>query len=252
HTDQPVVLLVDDHQDVLEYLQICVSSQYQVLTASDGEEALSLAIEQIPDLIVSDIMMERMNGYQLLEELKGNIITNHIPVILLTAKTSQEERQLGIKMGADAYLCKPFDQKELLLRIQNLLQLLENNKLKFQHPRLAVSSQLSSSRDLFLDQLESFVREHILEDFGVEDVAYHFSVSRVQLYRKVKATTGKSVSAYIRLIRLYEGRKLLRTTPRNISEIAFEVGFKDPNYFSRTFQEEFGRSPSDFRLKVAD
>ena len=244
-----MVLLVDDHDDVLEYLKICINPYYQVITASNGKEGLQKARNEVPDLIVSDIMMDKMDGYQLVRKLKEDLITQHIPVILLTARTTQEEKILGLKLGADAYLSKPFDQAELIYRISNLMTHQDIMIRKFSSANLQDLDRISP-HDEFLDQLEQFVKTNILAEFSVEDVAKHFNISRVQLYRKVKAITGKSVSAYIRLIRLYKGKQLLRNTVKSISEIAYEVGFKDPNYFSRSFQESFNQSPSEYRLRI--
>ena len=250
-TDRPIALLVDDHQDVLDYLSICVEMHYQVLQAKDGASAVGIAIEQVPDIIISDVMMPVMDGHQMLQQLRKNVVTNHIPVILLSARSSQEERNLSLSHGADAYLSKPFNEHELLSVMKNQLVRLNTLKEKFSRFSNEVKVDTLDPSDEFLDRLEAFVRAQLVMDFSVEEVAKEFQLSRVQLYRKVKALTGHSVSSYIRLIRLFEGKHLLRTTSKTIAEIAYEVGFKDPNYFSRTFREQFQVTPGKFREVTA-
>ncbi|MCL4115872.1 UNVERIFIED_CONTAM: hypothetical protein GTU68_035718 [Idotea baltica] len=194
-------------------------------------------------------MMPIKDGYEVCAILRAHDATSHIPIIMLTAKATQEEKRKGLSVGADAYLTKPFDQKELNIRVTGLLSQRRLLQEKYSH-RLEVPELLVHDvEDQFLDQIQHFVESHLNQDFSVKDLATHLHMSRVQLYRKVKALTGKSVSLFIRLIRLYKARKLLLTTKKNVTEVAYETGFSDPSYFSRVFKEEFSVNPSEVRNK---
>ena len=248
--EKPVVLLVDDDPDVLYYLQLCIEDKFGIEIAKNGKEGLESARHGIPDLIVSDVMMSEMDGYELLVQLRSDELTNHIPVILLTARTTQEEKRMGLSLGADAYLTKPFDQKELLIRIQGLLDRNQTLKEHFSKSGFRLDQLQERPQDEFLDKIEEYVFQNLSVGFSIEDLSKHLGVSRIQLYRKVKGITGKSPSNYVRLIRLLEARKRIFYSQDNISEIAYSVGFKDPAYFSRVFQQEFDVSPSKYRQQM--
>ncbi|MBC6993355.1 7TM diverse intracellular signaling domain-containing protein [Neolewinella lacunae] len=250
--EQPCILIVDDNADVREYIFGLLKGAYQLRQASDGESGVAAALEEVPDLIISDIMMPRRNGYELSKELKGDQRTSHIPIILLTAKVTQEDKLAGLESGADVFLTKPFDRAELLLRIENLLEnrrKLRNYYAEGQVPALADALR-PDPEAAFLAVLEKVVMERLDDpSLDVPQLAAAVAMSQSQMYRKLKAVTGKTPSQFMRSVRLRRGRELLTDPARNVSEIAYAVGFSDPNYFSRTFNDEFGCNPSDWRKK---
>ena len=252
HSDQlPTVLIVDDNADIRAYLRNILQQDYQINEASDGQQGLALANEIVPDLIVSDVMMPVMNGLEFCQRVKINLATSHIPVILLTARALSQHQIEGYESGADAYITKPFSSDLLLARISNLLksrQLLkgvfgtgngEKNAKKEQQP-------LTEKEDIFLTKFREFIEKNLSDsDLGVETIGAELGLSRVQLYRKIKALTGLSPVELLRTARLQKGRQLLERTDKTISEIAYEVGFTAPSYFTKCFKDEFGISPSD-------
>ncbi|PHN07847.1 ATP-binding protein [Flavilitoribacter nigricans] len=247
--DLPQLLLIEDNPDLQEYIQNLLRETYMVHTAGDGQRGIELAIELIPDVIISDVMMPEKNGYEVCEVLKQDERTSHIPIILLTAKAAQRDKIKGLQYGADAYLTKPFDSEELFVRLEKLIQLRRELQAHFAPDRELVNTNgRHPQEEAFLQKLRSELDERISDpDFGVRDLAQSVGMSHTQMYRKIKALTGKTPSSFIRSARLQRGREFLQSTDLNVSEIAYEVGFADPNYFSRTFLQEFHTSPSDFR-----
>ena len=249
--DQALILLIEDNRDVVDYIKLCLSD-YRIIEANNGASGIELAIDKVPDLIITDIMLPLKDGYEVCSIVRANPVSSHIPIIMLTAKATAAERKAGLSLGADAYLTKPFDQEELLIRIENLLSQRKLLQQKYSNSiKLAGKTPtLPDHEESFLDAIQRFVHQHIEKDITVEELANTMSMSRVQLYRKVKALTDMSVSKYISLIRLYEARKRLRKTQITVSQVAYDVGFSDPSYFSKLFKEAFGHSPSD--VKAAD
>lgn len=247
--EQPTVLIVEDHKDLRQYLNYCLRREYQVLEAGNGQAGLKLAISEIPDIIVTDVMMPEMDGYTMCQALKENPLTSHIPVIMLTAKADAPSRLHGLELGAEAYLAKPFLQKELLIRVRKLLEL--RQQLKEFYNRLIegrVTVIPEDPEQAFLTDARSCVLEHIdVSAFGVEELAKALAVSRTQLHRKLTQTTGHSAGRFIRDIRLSEAKKRLQQTNHPISEIAYQCGFNDPNYFARLFRQEEGMTPTELR-----
>ena len=269
------VLIVDDNADIRAYLRSILQDRYQVNEAADGQQGLSLANEIVPDLIVSDVMMPVMNGLEFCQRIKGGMATSHIPVILLTARALSKHQIEGYESGADAYITKPFSAELLLARIDNLLKSRHQLKNLFgdksqetedrskkagdgrqetgdqsqQQGNLQTpdSSKIASSKiDPFLLKLRDFIEANMTDsDLSVETIGAELGLSRVQLYRKVKALTGQSPVELLRAARLHKGRQLLETTNKTISEVAYEVGFSAPSYFAKCFKDEFGVSPSD-------
>lgn len=241
-TETPLVLLVEDNQDVIYYLKSCLEGIYQIAIARNGKIGLEKAIETIPDVIVSDVMMPEMDGFELCQALKTNAITNHIPVILLTAKVTTEDKMEGLTHGADAYLTKPLQKEELLLRLNNLV---EHQKRMQQRYQAEPNGSPQEAEDPFLAKFRQIVEEH-LEDpnFNVAQLSRAMGLSRVQIHRKLKALLDISITQFIRNIRLNEARRLLKETELTVSEIAYQVGFKDASHFSRVFNEHFGERPS--------
>ena len=248
--DLPKLLIVEDNPDVMEYLITCLDVDYQLSFAHDGQEGLEKATEKIPDLIISDVMMPRMDGFTMCNQLKSDQRTSHIPIILLTAKADADSRITGLERGANAYLAKPFNQRELKAQLKNLFSLRQSLQLRYTN-----LENLEPSKEPEIEQEDIFVlnlKELIIKN--LDDLNYDLNalskdlyLSRSQLGRKVKALTGKSPAVFIRTIRLTEARRLLLTTDRSVKEIAYDVGFSGHNYFTNSYTTEFNESPSDTR-----
>jgi len=252
--ERPMVLVVEDNADVRQYLHHCLSGKYQVEMAMNGQQGIDKAIELIPDLIVSDVMMPEKDGLELCQTLKLDERTSHIPIVLLTARAAVEDRLAGLSRGADAYLTKPFNREELLIRLDQLLKLRKRLQQRYggaHPPQSPAQDEATRIEDTFLAKVHALV-ESKLDDssFGIDQLCNALAMSRSQLHRKLKALSGRSASHYIRSIRLQKGREMLLNTDLGIAEIAYDVGFSDPNYFSRTFYKEFGINPSEVRKKA--
>ncbi len=250
NTNRPTVLVIDDNTDIRQYERTLLQDEYIVLEAADGKEGLSVAIKEVPDLVICDVMMPVMDGLEFTKQLKTNTATSHIPVIMLTAKNLEEHRAEGYEHGADSYITKPFHSKVLLARIENLLrqrQLLKNLYQGTKEAEKEISEAHLEDRDKqFLKQLQAIIQKNLSDsDFGVEDMGQQIGLSRVQLYRKVKAMTGSSVVDLLRKARLAKARRLLETRSMSVSEVAYEVGFSAPSYFTKCFKEEYGMLPGD-------
>lgn len=250
NTNRPTVLVIDDNTDIRQYERTILQDEYIVLEAADGKEGLSVAMKEVPDLVICDVMMPVMDGLEFTEQLKTNTATSHIPVIMLTAKNLEEHRAEGYEHGADSYITKPFHSKVLLARIENLLrqrQLLKNLYQGTKEAEKEISEAHLEDRDKqFLKQLQAIIQKNLSDsEFGVEDMGQQIGLSRVQLYRKVKAMTGSSVVDLLRKARLAKARRLLETRSMSVSEVAYEVGFSAPSYFTKCFKEEYGMLPGD-------
>ena len=250
NTNRPTVLVIDDNTDIRQYERTLLQDEYIVLEAADGKEGLSVAIKEVPDLVICDVMMPVMDGLEFTKQLKTNTATSHIPVIMLTAKNLEEHRAEGYEHGADSYITKPFHSKVLLARIENLLrqrQLLKHLYQGTKETEKEISESLLEDRDKqFLKQLQAIIQKNLSDsEFGVEDMGQQIGLSRVQLYRKVKAMTGSSVVDLLRKARLAKARRLLETRSMSVSEVAYEVGFSAPSYFTKCFKEEYGMLPGD-------
>lgn len=237
--EKPILLIVEDNDDVAVYLKSCLEPHYHFLMAKNGKIGLEKALEKIPDIIISDVMMPEMDGFELCQHLKNDARTNHIPIILLTAKSTLEDKLTGLSKGADAYLEKPFNKEELLIRLRQLIQIrkniLERNNLEVE----------DKPQDEFLLKIHQIVLEH-LEDasFDVSRLVEKMNMSRTQLHRKIKALTDLSTTQFVRIIRLQEAKKMLKSNTLNVSEVAYKVGYKNPTNFSTHFKAYFGVSPS--------
>ena len=250
NTNRPTVLVIDDNTDIRQYERTLLQDEYIVLEAADGKEGLSVAMKEVPDLVICDVMMPVMDGLEFTERLKTNTATSHIPVIMLTAKNLEEHRAEGYEHGADSYITKPFHSKVLLARIENLLrqrQLLKNLYQGTKEAEKEISEAHLEDRDKqFLKQLQAIIQKNLsYSEFGVEDMGQQIGLSRVQLYRKVKAMTGSSVVDLLRKARLAKARRLLETRSMSVSEVAYEVGFSAPSYFTKCFKDEYGMLPGD-------
>ena len=250
NTNRPTVLVIDDNTDIRQYERTLLQDEYVVLEAADGKEGLAVALKEVPDLVICDVMMPVMDGLEFTKQLKTNTATSHIPVIMLTAKNLEEHRAEGYEHGADSYITKPFHSKVLLARIENLLrqrQLLKHLYQGTKETEKEISESHLEDRDKqFLKQLQAIIQKNLSDsEFGVEDMGQQIGLSRVQLYRKVKAMTGSSVVDLLRKARLAKARRLLETRSMSVSEVAYEVGFSAPSYFTKCFKEEYGMLPGD-------
>ncbi len=250
--DKTQVLLIEDNKDVATYIQSLLHHKYHILLAKNGQEGIDLALKTIPDIIISDVMMPEKDGYEVCQTLKSDERTSHIPIILLTAKAQQKDKVTGLKYGADAYLMKPFDKEELFVRLEKLLELRKALQQKHSASIINISKPEKnlppSLEEIFLQKISLAIDEH-LNDSNLTNaiLCKKLHLSNMQLYRKLKALTGKTPTLFIRSYRLQKSLELLKNTSLNISEIAYDVGFSDPAYFSRAFKEEFGKPPSDIR-----
>ena len=250
--DVPTLLIVDDNADIRTLLRTILQPHYQLLEAADGQEGLRVAHEQVPDLIVSDVMMPVMNGLEFCQQIKTDFVTSHIPVILLTARALNKHQIEGYESGADAYITKPFQADLLLARISNLLKSRlqlrnlwssnEQKEEKTEKPKVEVKE------NAFILRFKAVVEEKMTDsDLSVEDIGAEMNLSRVQLYRKVKALTGCSPIDLLRKARLTEAQRLLISSDLSVSEIAYKVGFTSPSYFTKCFKDEYGKVPGELR-----
>ena len=245
-TAKPEVLIIDDNIDIRTYLRSVLSEKYNVSEAADGKVGLELARKIVPDIVLSDIMMPVMDGLAFCQQLKTDKAISHIPVILLTARSLDEQRAEGYEHGADAYLSKPFSLRLLFSRIDNLIQSRKKlSKLFSNSDENDAFEKLSNETDkTFAAQLRKIIQDNLSDnEFNVERIGDEIGLSRVQLYRKVKALTGYSPVEMLRKARLTRARHLLRTTEKTVSEVAYAVGFSTPSYFSKCYKDEFGESP---------
>lgn len=246
----PVLLIIEDNLDVITYIKTCLQGNYQLHTAHDGKEGIDKALEIIPDIIISDVMMPYKDGFEVTKTLKSDERTSHVPIILLTARADVESKIEGLKRGADAYLAKPFHKQELLVRLQKLVELRKRMQSRYSSlsPNAPTTDPSLQIEDAFLKKLQSSVEANLDDHlFGVNDLCKEIGMSQPQLYRKIKALTNKSPSAYLRTIRLQKSKALLKDPNLTVSEVAYKVGFSDPSYFSKTFSEAFGYPPSEKR-----
>lgn len=245
--ERPQLLLIEDNQDVVAYLKSCLKGIYQLDVAYNGLIGIEKAIKNVPDLIISDVMMPEKNGFEVCDTLKNDERTSHIPIVLLTAKADASSRISGLSRGADAYLVKPFDRKELLIRLYQLVERQQRMMAYFSAklPLPEVKKADVQVEDEFIQKVRYHIEQHYKdEDFGLPQLCQKIRMSRSQLYRKLKALTGTSPSDFIRSYRLNKARALLETSELSVSEVAWEVGYKDIAHFSRSYQEVFGFSPN--------
>ena len=249
--EKNVILIVEDNKDVRGFIKDSLGDDFGIKEASNGEEGFLMAEKFIPDLIISDIMMPKMDGNELTKKIKNDEKTSHIPVILLTAKSEQESKLEGLQTGADDYLIKPFDSKELRIRIKNLIEIrkkLQEKYSKGDYIWKQDKEKLSSLDEKFMSKVMEVIENHLSEEeFSIESFDKEMNMGKSQNYRKLKALTGYSPSRYIRKVRLIKAREMIKDKQGNVSEIAYSVGFSSPAYFTRCFKEEFGYSPSDLK-----
>jgi DNA-binding response OmpR family regulator len=255
-TDNPLLLIVEDNPDLCLYIRGILEKDYRMLEAGSGRRGLEKALEHIPDLVLTDVMMPEMDGYELSRKLKSDERTSHIPVIILTARAGMESKIEGLETGADDFIIKPFDTDELLVRIRNLIlqrkilqeRFLKNAEIIGLNRLMGLpDSGITPVDQQFLRKAISMVEQHLDDDkFTVEKFIEAMAVSQMQLYRKLKALVNLSTSEFIRFVRLNNAALLLRQQAGNIAEIAYAVGFNNPSYFAECFKKQFGQTPSEF------
>ena len=256
--EKPIILVVEDSPDVATYIKACLSDQYEVRTATDGEAGLQSAFDLIPDLVISDVMMPKKDGFEVLQILKDDPRTSHIPVVLLTALADDTSRLAGLKHGANAYLWKPFLREELLIRVDQLLT--ERHRMEAYYlaklgvgnadPELPLTKD-QPTNDNFVLQLKEVIKEHMSDPkFNVEQLVQRLFLTPSTLRRKTKALTGKTPVELIRYIRLKQARLLLQNSTKSITEVSLETGFGSLEYFDRKFKEQFGLTPTEFRSQL--
>jgi DNA-binding response OmpR family regulator/nitrogen-specific signal transduction histidine kinase len=248
--EKDIILIVEDHSDLRKYIRENLSDNYQVVESPNGKEGFGKAVEVIPDLIISDVMMPEMDGYTFCKKVKSNEKTNHIPVILLTAKASTEDKLEGLELGADDYLIKPFNPDELKLRVRNLIKIREQLRQKFTSEMVLKPAEVvvPSTQMQFMQRLQSIIEINLEdESFGVDKLSVELGMSRSQLHRKLKAVTNQSTTEFIRNFRLQRAAQLILQDAGSMGEIAYKVGFNSQAYFNKSFQEIFSCSPSEYK-----
>jgi signal transduction histidine kinase/DNA-binding response OmpR family regulator len=248
-SDHPVLLIVEDNAEMRHFIQKSLSAGYSIVEAENGNEGARKAVELIPDLIICDIMMPEMDGYELCHLIKTNELTSHIPVILLTAKGDQESKIAGLRIRADDYLSKPFDVDELKLIVRNHIEEVRKLRQHFSKEiRLEPRQILITSLDeKFLTKAISIIESHMDdESFSIEDFSREAGCSDIQFYRKVKALTGQTPSTFLRTIRLQRAAALLGKNSDTVSQVAYSVGFSSLSYFNKCFKQLYGMTPGNF------
>ena len=252
----PSLLIVEDNPDMQTFLKSSLEESYKILQAYDGVQGLKIALENIPNIIISDVMMPNMDGIQFCNEIKQNEITNHIPFILLSARASIDHKIEGLKVGADVYIPKPFDMRLLKIKTQKLLEDREFLIEKFASKRITLDSQkigINHTEKAFLEKAEKVIEDNLTNsEFVVEDLGRALSFSRMQLYRKFKSVRGLSANEFIREYRIKKAALLLRETDLNVSEILYTIGFTNRSYFSKCFKKTFDMSPKEYSNKYRE
>jgi DNA-binding response OmpR family regulator len=248
-----IVLIVEDNPDVRSYIREILEPFFRIIEAQDGREGADKAVEIIPDLVVSDIMMPKMDGYELCKRLKTDERTSHIPVILLTARAASESKLEGLETGADDYIVKPFDSKELLVRVKNLIKIRRQLRERFSREIMLKPQDIAITPmdEVFLQKVQTVVNEHIDdENFTVEMLGHEVGMSRSQIHRKLRALVDQSASRFIRSMRLQRAVELMKKRAATISEIAYMTGFHSQAYFTTCFQDQFGCSPKAYLKNI--
>lgn len=251
--DIPLLLVVDDNKDIRKFVSDIFSNEYRVIEASDGESGIISAIEHIPDIIISDIMMPNINGVELCAKLKQDERTSHVPVVLLTAKADEASKYEGLATGADDYVLKPFSTKILSARVRNLVHSRTKLRERYSKEVILKPSDISINDvdERFIEKVKKVLDEKITEEsFTVEEFSERLHMSRMQLHRKLKALTGLSASEFLRTERLKLAASLLQNKDLNINEVCYKVGFNNPSYFSKCFKEAFGMLPTEYRDRL--
>jgi len=248
--EKQILLIVDDHTELRKFVADIFSNRFQIVESARGEEALELALKFLPDVVITDWMMPGMSGINLCRALRSNPKTNHIPIIILTSKSTQDSQIEGMQSGADDYVSKPFNADLLEIRVNKLLEAKERARKNWQKQFIQkelTEGKLPEFQDEFLQKATALIIENIADsNFDVVDLEKGLDMSKMQLYRKLKNLTSLAGNEFIRSIRLQQALVVIETTQLNVSEIAYKVGFNDPAYFARVFKKQFGQSPSNY------
>lgn len=243
--DQPLVLIIEDNKDIVSFLRASLQENYKIDVAYNGQQGIDKALDIVPDIIISDVMMPEADGYTVCKTLKADERTSHVPIILLTAKASQEDKIQGLEVGADAYLSKPFHQEELEVRLQKLIELRQQLQHRYQNGA-AEKSASKDKEDIFIQKLRSVIHEKMEdEEFGINELCRAVGLSRMQVHRKLKAITGMPATRFLHMVRLQKAIQLLKEIDLNVSEVAYKVGFSDHSYFTKLFVQQFGKTPTE-------
>ncbi|MEO0901581.1 MAG: response regulator, partial [Bacteroidota bacterium] len=246
----PQLLIVEDNDELKAVLQDTFKNEYQITLAADGEEGIRKATEQIPDIVLSDVMMPRKNGVELTKELKENELTSHIPIILLTAKAGDENELVGVGSGADDYITKPFNNTLLKSKMANLLNIRKKMRARYSQEVILKPKDIAVSPpdEILLERIQSVLDAYLMESsFSTEDFAKELGFSRMQLHRKLKGLIGLSATEFIRSQRLKLAAQLLEKSDANVSEVCYQTGFNNLSYFAKCFKEVYGVSPSKYQ-----
>ena len=251
--EKPTILVVEDNSDVQIYIKTLLKNDFEIIEAVNGQEGFTKAMKFVPDLIISDVMMDLMDGFELCKNIKENISTSHIPVMLLTACAMDEQRAMGFESGADAYIPKPFNESLLKIRVRKIIENREKVKEYFQE-NLTFGERKESVAEIdktFITKFRKVVEANLIDsDLNVDEIGKSLGLSRVQLYRKIKSLTNFAPNELVRTIRLKAAEQLILKSEKNISEIAYDTGFSSPSYFSKCFKEYFNESPTDFLKRI--
>ncbi|MDT0557087.1 two-component regulator propeller domain-containing protein [Ichthyenterobacterium sp. W332] len=247
--EEPTILVVDDEDDILEFVSSLFKDTYQVFALNDSQKAMEIAKQSLPDLIISDIMMPEISGLELCNQLKKDPLTSHIPIILLTAKVTKDQQRDGLETGADAYVTKPFDTETLKIRVAKLIENRERLKQRFnEQPILTKALEVTTVEAEFMKRLKEVLNEYLTNpEFTSDAFSKYMLMSRTQLHRKLKAVVGMTTSEFIRSQRLLLAKDLLKKQKVNSSEVAYLVGFNSPSYFIKCFKETYNQTPSQFQ-----
>jgi len=250
--DGRIILIVEDNPDMRQYIRENLQETYTIAEATDGEQGVEMAQHLIPDLIISDVMMPNIDGYELVRQIRAHKLTSHIPVIMLTAKATEEDRLEGLESGVDAYLTKPFNIRELQIRVHKLIEMRQKLLAQRQQPLNITASDIAVTPvdEQFLQRLQKIVEENMEDEhFQVGRLCREIGISERQLYRKLQGLLGCTPAAYIRQLRLERARQLLEKGAGTVSEITFMVGYSNTSAFARAFRDAFGEAPSRFLKK---
>ena len=245
--DKEIILVIDDNQDVRDYVKMLLTPQYRVIEASNGQEGLRQAMKHVPDAIICDVMMPVMDGMECCRRLKSEVQTSHIPVMMLTAYAMDEQKIRGYECGADSYILKPFSAQLLRARLRNLLDNRHRLNIFFTGTATVKKEAAGKVDRGFAERLRTLIEKRLGDsELRVEDLGEELGLGRVQLYRKAKSLTGYSPNELLRIARLKRAAALLASTEKTIAEIAYETGFSAPSYFAKCYRDYFGESPTDF------
>jgi DNA-binding response OmpR family regulator len=253
NAEKPILLIVEDNPDLRKYVGSIFENQYQLVVAVDGEEGLAKTIEFIPDIVVCDLMMPKLDGLSFCKQLKNDERINHIPVIMLTAKASLSDKLIGLEHGANDYLSKPFNKEELTLRVKNLVAQRQLMQEKYAFQPLEIMPEIEAESEptmdeLFIRKAKGIVDKYLdKSEFDVETFANEMNLSSVQLRRKLKAITAQTVTEFVRNYRLEIASEMLKKKMGTVSEIAYKVGFESMPYFSKVFLEKYEKTPSEWK-----